>query len=367
MKTGAAPPASEGRQLVVMRGSMTIGRAVGMALAVATWLTSSSARAEPPAPSAPTKSLEDTIRRTADPCFDGIEASVRKWLERDRVDARIAVVVEGRAGEEVVVVIRRDGVIVGERRLQTSALSCDRARETVSLAVAMAIDATLLKLRSTDAPEGPVTPPAVPADPTATDSSPHGMNRVAARGVPKQRSKQAPSSSVRVGLGLEERVWLAALPRAAVGSGPYLSIERGALRPRLAASFTLPVDIPFTDPAGAGARVFAVAGEADACALARARTISMGPCARMGAGGWTGIGRGLARAESTTVPWVFVGGALMAAWQLAARWELVGHAGLLRAIIRPALTVGKAGGRLEQTTVMPELGASFGIGLHYAL
>jgi len=69
---------------------------------------------------------------------------LRAWLERDRVDARLSVVIEEGDGGGASFVVLSEGVGRAARRFETLPRDCADRRAAVALAVALAIDAAVL-------------------------------------------------------------------------------------------------------------------------------------------------------------------------------------------------------------------------------
>ncbi len=67
-------------------------------------------------------------------------------MKKDRLDRRIEVLDSGSpsAPGGVTVALRRDGVIAGERRFESLHAPCSEARAAIALAIALAIDGTVL-------------------------------------------------------------------------------------------------------------------------------------------------------------------------------------------------------------------------------
>jgi hypothetical protein len=91
-------------------------------------------------------------------CLDEkrLEARVREWLGSDRVDARLHVVVTGSSERSNVVEFRiTRGEDTSVRRFDPTPSGCDETHAAVGLAVAFAIDASLLTRAPRDPPSTP--------------------------------------------------------------------------------------------------------------------------------------------------------------------------------------------------------------------
>ncbi len=153
------------------------------ALLVAAALITAPARAEeaaplaPPAPPAPpaTVPIAAALRIGPNACFDAASLApvLARWLQRDVIDRRIVVEVTGQPDtpEGLVLRVRRDGQLVGERRFPSLSAPCEEVRAAVGLAAALAVDATVLeslgvKAAPVIAPAPPLeAPPALPLHP----------------------------------------------------------------------------------------------------------------------------------------------------------------------------------------------------------
>src|ERR1700727_999551 len=111
-------------------------------------LVSSIARAAPP-----TRRIASALKVTRNECFDeaSLAAAVDTWLDGREVDARLAVTVEGTvgAGKGFSFALRRDGQLVSERHFSTPGVSCAAFTAILSLAISMAIDASLVEALTT--------------------------------------------------------------------------------------------------------------------------------------------------------------------------------------------------------------------------
>jgi hypothetical protein len=120
------------------------------------------------------RSLAEAISVDGPPCVEksGLVADVTTTLGRTSLDPRIRIAVHNQDGRLATIEISRDGRIVGERRIGGPDLSCATLQSVVRLAIASALDATLLpslaspgvsdSAASTPVPDEARAPPTLP-------------------------------------------------------------------------------------------------------------------------------------------------------------------------------------------------------------
>ncbi|MCX4242667.1 hypothetical protein [Paraliomyxa miuraensis] len=100
---------------------------------------------------------------------DRLSEQVVTWLGRDALDPRLTVVVEGDPTEVRTLrfTLRDRGVVIAERAFDPGPSSCDDLHAVVALAIALAVDATVLESVGIGATAVPSPPPA-PSEPPPT-------------------------------------------------------------------------------------------------------------------------------------------------------------------------------------------------------
>src|SRR5262249_15233789 len=117
-----------------------------------------------------TRALADALTIQGDGrCLEreSLGAQVAKWLGRSAIDARVAIMVteEEEPAPALSFVVQRDGETVAIRRFERPPTSCDDVRAVAALAIALAIDATVLSKASSASPPPPPPPPGPPPQP----------------------------------------------------------------------------------------------------------------------------------------------------------------------------------------------------------
>ncbi|APR77081.1 Hypothetical protein A7982_02428 [Minicystis rosea] len=119
-----------------------------------------------------THTVVEAVRVEPNACFDAASLApvLARWLKRDAVDRRVVLEITGEpdSAEGLMVRVRRDGEIVGERQFPGLAAPCDEVRAAVGLAGALAIDATVLETLGVTPP--PPSPPVAPRWPAYAGS-----------------------------------------------------------------------------------------------------------------------------------------------------------------------------------------------------
>lgn len=261
---------------------------------------------------------------------DGIEClehaalsdAVVGWLERGEVDDRLSLLVEASAeAPRAVGFVVLDGEQpLASRRFAALPAPCPDRRAALSLAIAIAIDATVLNglLPERHDPEPTEPEPAPPELTPATDAPAVGQERDADTGV-------------HVGLALTGSVPVGLLPDAVVGAELAVELELGLLTLRAG---VLGTAIDEADVGRGSAGVQLVAGRLDACLHNEVAPLRLDGCLGIGAGFAFAEGSGFSEPLSARLGWVAAIGRLAvtipSASVLAARIGLDAHVPLLR-------------------------------------
>jgi hypothetical protein len=348
-----------------LRGCLLFGAILALAALVA-----EAARADEAA-----RPIADALTVGPSRCLEAktLAQHVGMWLRKDAIDRRIAVEITD-APEGVRFVVRRDGAVVGERRLDVQKVPCQEIHAAVGLGVASAIDATILDALGVSRPSpppapAPAPPPASPpimpppAPPPILPSWPPPVPVIPASPPPPARPAPPPERKGPVlTIALQGMVLIGVLPKVTVGVAPSaeLSIVRGFdLRASALVTGTTTVAV-----GGGTGDAGLVSGRLDACYtrvllddVARLRG-----CAGLSAGAVNARGAGFPDARSAVAPWI------APAARVDARWSFTRFFGLVFGVdgyfpgLKPELQVVDAKGKVVAAERFPLAGIGFSIG-----
>lgn len=326
---------------IARRGSFFLSSALFSMLALASGASRAQEEGRP---------LSEAVQLHGGRCLEApsFHAAVGAWLGRSRIDRRVTVEVDELA-DGVEVRVRRDGGLVGERRMELGGRPCDEVRAAVALGVASALDATLLDDLGVARPAAPVESSAKPVLPPSPPTP---------RTLPQTR----PPRAVGVRMMVEETVLLNVLPRVVLGAAPAVDVTplRG-LDVRVGALFGGGGGIPIGD--GAASATLLV-GRADLCgggALAGGRVHLRG-CGGFLIGSALAEGRSFAVVRSSAVPWVAPAIRADVRWTLNRTIGLLFSAEGLFPLIRPELQELDTNGDVVSQRPFPIAGAALGVG-----
>lgn len=157
---------------------------------------------------------------------DRLSEQIAGWLEHDELDPRLSVVVEGDQEDAKTVrfTLRDEGAVLSERVFSPGPSRCDDLHAVVALAIAMAVDATVLASAGIVEPKPPLDPlpetPVPKADPEVTPDAP----KVAA--VPVQPLDLGPPPARWALRAVIDGTLAIRLPPD-VGGGGYAGLELG--------------------------------------------------------------------------------------------------------------------------------------------
>lgn len=368
------------------------GRAARVAVWVAaTWLSSvGSARAAPvaevpepaargPAADEPSHDVEPSGERVAvadalslDPgatCLehDRLVEQVVTWLERDELDPRLTVVVVGDPTEVRTLrfTLQDRGTPIAERAFAPGPSSCDDLHSVVALAIALAVDATVLESVGIAPPPRPEPAPEPRPEP-----------------LPEPEPTAAMEPSPLPDLAPRQRLWaLRAQLRGlltvgvppTLGGGGQLGLEAGwrdlvdvQLGVLATSAGAQPVDAGAQSAGQANLTVSLIAGRADVCVGPQLRRVRPRLCGGALAGAALAEGRGFRDDYRTTLPWVAMalGGDVRVG--LSARTALSFGLDGLVSVVRPAFDV-REDFQVRQLRDLPRFGAAIGMGVVVAL
>ncbi|MCC7538869.1 MAG: hypothetical protein IT379_21770 [Deltaproteobacteria bacterium] len=294
---------------------------------------------------------------------------VAQWLGRDVVDGALSIVVEIADAEErdVAFVIVRGDEVIARRRFPSLPSACGDRRAVLSLAIAIAIDATVLDALGVASSE--------PPPPSRLERSPAAaMSADAARPSPPPARgvrRRVPAAGRRGSRPL--RFVAVAYAGASAGLLPVPALFGGAsLELRIADRWALRVGghaTAITDvPLGRGAAESQLlVGRGDGCALVPVGVLGIELCAGVLAGVLEARGRGYTHPASTR---------LAAAWALAGvgiAWPRGSPVSLrlaldgLATVVRPSLVVEGAAGQVLATRRGPIAAVASAVGVAVSL
>lgn len=284
------------------------------------------------------------------PCLEpaALAAQTAAWLRRGVVDSRIALRVDGAPALDAAVtfVVVRDGEPVAERRFDRLPRECAERRAALGLALALAVDATVL---DTLGIEPPPRPPA--AVPRAALVAPRSALRASNRGA------QRPSLVVWLHGGAALGVLPSPVPLG--GATLELAWQRASLRAGVVAS------APASAPIGRGsAETQLLAARADACLARPLAGAALGARACVGvlAGRVSASGSGFDSPRAASEPWVALAPRLELHARLAGPLALSVAVDGFGALATPTLTVLDTNGAVLDARRLPPVGAAAELG-----
>lgn len=281
-----------------------------------------------------------TVARASE-CFaqEALVDHVATWLERDDVDARLSIVVD-EDGIGASFAILREGAPAGARRFDRLPARCEDRRAVVGLAIAMAIDAAVLRMLAEPqvVPDVPEPEPARPPPPPPPQGPRVGADVVAhAQLLVEVLPEVAAGWLLGARLVIEDTFELGAY--AWVSSIAGSSLDPGRVDAQIAAArvdvcLRRTIDL-FVVRGCVGSAVGAAIGEGRDVPGARSSTV-----------GFAGLTAGAAIALSLT-PWLAV--------ELAADGWM--------ALWRPRFDLVDDSGRIQRSAPFPVAGAIIGLGM----
>ncbi|HET6585540.1 MAG TPA: hypothetical protein VFG69_18905 [Nannocystaceae bacterium] len=283
---------------------------------------------------------------------------VAGWLGSDRLDARLDVVAR-EADDRVEFVLRRDESVRVERAIAPAPRDCADRQAALGLAIALAIDASVLEsIAPAPTPVAP-TPAAAPT-PTRAPTPIVEPERVAAEPAPRPRE-------LRVALLFGPVALVEVLDHAAFGGElgvelrpiEFLDVRVGAL-----VAGGLPIGL-----AGGEIAPVLAGGRADACparSFARER-LRLRVCLGLAAAVATARGRDFQANRRPLLPWAAALAGGEAEVRLADRVGLRAHAGLVAPFVRASFVVRDTANVVVARSDTPPVGAALGLGLSVRL
>ena len=346
-------------------------RLCGIATAAVLAMAPSPAAAESPVAERDIREALDVAReRCLDP--DRLAPSVGSWLKRERLDARIRVVVRYE-GDAISYSFFLGDDFVGKRWFRDLARACPDVVHTLSLAIAVAIEANFLAApleASSEASASPEreSPPHPPE--TKQETSPVAVPETRRAPAQPMTAREEPP---RWSLAAAPVVLWSVLPK--VASGGVASAETAwsrLLETRMSLLVTAPVD--FAMAAGrAEAQLFAF--RADACVVIGVSTARVRGCGGFAMGLVTSETTGLLVERSRLFPWSAVAGRIdgrlpLTKWGAApVEWTVGAFAGVdvLVTVRRPVFLVDYERGSAVDRVNFPALGVAPSAGIFFEL
>jgi len=314
------------------------------------------------APEQPSSTLAQAIDVVAGAtCLEqaALTKYVAMWLERDSVDAAITVAVRGDPADAHAMsfVISRDSRGASPRRMHSLPDDCAAMHAAVSLAIAVAIDASVLDgaLQSVGPP--PATPP--PAMVLTREA------RAVDRPAPARR--RPPVRRARIGLfGGAAGSFSSGL----LGGFGYGADARLVVRMRRAIDVDLGAGAIWAPSAAlAGGRYRSTLGRAEARACGRliAKRLVVRACAVAGAGGLRVVGTQYDRPRRSVAPWVGVGPAFEFVLPASSTWAFAARLDLWVPLIRTNLVALGQQDAVVASRPLPPLGVILALGPFFRL
>lgn len=296
---------------------------------------------------------------------DRLTEQVVTWLGRDELDPRLTVVVEGDPVEVRTLrfTLQDRGQAIAERSFAPGPSSCDDLHAVVALAIALAVDATVLEsVGIAPEPQPPVLEP-----PPAAEVSPPAEPAVGP--APRFEGTAAPDLTPReshwalrlVGRG----VLTVGLPPT-LGGGGQLGVEAG-WRERVDLHLGVLASSAGPQPVDqATLAITLVAARADACVGPRLGRVRPRICGGVLAGSAFARGRGFRENYQATLPWMAValGGDVRVG--LSRRTALSFGVDGVVSVVRPVFDV-REEFEVRQLRDLPRFGAMLGVGFVVSL
>ncbi len=269
---------------------------------------------------------EAIVLRSGATCLESarLVAQVGSWIERDRIDARLIVEVVGDATNprRLAFSLRRGEDIIAVRRFDPAPARCSDLHSVVGLAVALALDATLLENLQREPPELPVVlPPEVEPEP---EPEPEPRLPVAPSTKPADVTVKTTQPRPRRWM-----LWSELAGAFTIGAPPGTG---GGVRFGLYARWRELIDLGAgmvaqssgAERIGDGtALMSAVAGRVDVCAGPRLGRVRLRGCSGLLAGAALAAGQGFSNDATLRLPWVAVPIGLRIETRVAPRFSLL--------------------------------------------
>ncbi|MCH9680272.1 MAG: hypothetical protein K0V04_02470 [Deltaproteobacteria bacterium] len=293
---------------------------------------------------------------------DRLSEQVVTWLGRDDLDPRLTVVVEGddREARTLRFTLRDRGTVIAERDFPQGPSRCDDLHSVVALAIALAIDATVLESVGVSQPVAP-TPEPIDVKPLPPDPPAEVQPRVEPV-VPPDDGLDLTPPKPNWHLRAHGRALLTLGAPPTVGGGGQLGLElswRNRVDLQLGA---LASSAGSQSVADGSLNVTLAAGRADLCWGPQLGLFRPRVCGGVVAGTAVGESQGFARDFRIAVPWLAGAVAADLRVRLAPRLRLSFGLDGLVTVLQPVFDVREELG-VRQLRDLPRFGAALGVGL----
>jgi hypothetical protein len=290
--------------------------------------------------------IADAVAVDGPECVDrkALVGDLAVWLGRDTLDPRIRISVHNEGDHSVTFEILRDGQPIGERRLGGEGMGCARLRAVDGLAVASALDATLLASLGRASPA--LAPPEEPR-PAAPRKAPPLV-------VEGDKLSVAADGLLLIGV----------LPVAVFGGELSVGYRLSSwFEPRIAFLGTASESFALGN---AATDAYLFAGRGEACLLRGGSVLRGRACVGLAAGVIPAEGSGLATNYTVDRPWAAASARLEAEVRIAPALRLVvGTDGLVPFVAPTFEAVGVNGAAAAQRSISP-IGLVVRVGVVFA-
>ncbi len=297
--------------------------------------------------------LADAVSVEGQGCIerDSLVSALRTSLGGATLDARVRVVVRNEEPRGASFSIVRDGRSLGERRLG-GGMECAQLRSALGLAIAVAIDATLVEMsdlaRTAEVPRPPVPAPSAPP----------------LQPVARELPRQASPPWARFSVGAAGLLWLDLLPVPVVG-GELWAAYRPSRGLALRGTF-LATDAGSVPLGLSGTRVHLLAGRLEPCWVWDAGVLEGHACAGVGAGAVEADGYGLPTNLSVAKAWAAAAASADAQVPVASWLRLALNVEGFVPFVSPRFDVVTPLGAAVATHRTPPAGVGVGAGIVFA-
>ncbi len=269
-----------------------------------------------------------------------LTAQVRSWIDLERIDARLVVEVVGDPTQprRLAFSLRRGDDVIAVRRFYPAPARCADLHSVVGLAIALAIDATLLENLQRE--PDPEPPPDLEVDPPIEPPKRDPPPVVAPSTEPRPKAPRPRAWAL----------WSEITGVLSIGAPPGLG---GGARFGLYGRWRETVDLGAgmvaqssgAEPIGTGMALFSVAaGRVDVCAGPRLGRVRLRGCTGLIAGAALAAGQGFSIDATIRVPWVAVPIGARLETRVAERFSVVFGAEGQVATVRPTFDATDPGG-----------------------
>jgi hypothetical protein len=338
------------------------------AVSIVAWLALSgppTTDVAPPPADPDTVRLADAITlRAGATCLERerLVAQVGTWIERERIDARLVVEVVGDANDprKLAFTLRRGDDVIAVRRFHPAPSKCADVHSVVGLAIALAIDATLMDSLQRDPPE------VVPEPDPEPKPEPEPEPEPAPTPKPIPTTPRPPKPKPR-----EWTLWSEITGVFSIGAPPGVG---GGARFGLYARWREIVDLGAgmvaqssgSERVGEGSALMsAAAGRIDVCAGPRVARVRIRGCTGGIAGAALAAGQGFDDDTTIRVPWVAIPVGVRLEGRIADRFSLLFGAEGQGTVVRPTFDARSlVGERASRSFARFSLALEVGLAIH---